>query len=150
MRVLQFGFDNPGAHIYLPHRFEKNTVVYTGTHDNDTTVGWWKSAAMENVRNQAQAYFGPLDQRGVHWAFVRAAQSSVADLCVIPLQDVLGLGSEARMNTPSRMHGNWTWRYQPGVLTGEIAEALARLAEVTDRLVEAAAAESQVHEDFVA
>ena len=150
MRVLQFGFDNPGAHIYLPHRFEKNTVVYTGTHDNDTTVGWWKSAAMENVRNQAQAYFGPLDQRGVHWAFVRAAQSSVADLCVIPLQDVLGLGSEARMNTPSRMHGNWTWRYQPGVLTGEIAEALARLAEVTDRLVEAAAAESQAHEDFVA
>ena len=71
----------------------------------------------------------------MHWAFVRAAQSSVADLCVIPLQDVLGLGSEARMNMPSQSLGNWTWRYQAGALSGTLAQALAALAEVTDRVV---------------
>ncbi len=143
MRVLQFGFGNPGAHIYLPHLFEKNTVVYTGTHDNDTTAGWWRAGASEFERAQAQTYLGPLDDHGVHWAFVRAAQGSVADLCVIPLQDVLGLGSEARMNTPSQSEGNWTWRYQPGVLTTGLAEALAALAEVTDRVPVASAAIKQ-------
>jgi 4-alpha-glucanotransferase len=136
MRVLQFGFGDPGAHIYLPHRFENNTVVYTGTHDNDTTVGWWKSWATAEERAAAQAYFGPLDERGVHWAFVRAAQASVADLCLIPLQDILGLDSNARMNTPSRTDGNWRWRYQPGALTKEVRDALAKLAEVTDRIVQ--------------
>jgi 4-alpha-glucanotransferase len=70
---------------------------------------------------------------GVHWAFIRAAQASVAELCVVPLQDVLGLGSEARMNRPSQTSGNWRWRYRPGVLTGELAEKLAVLVEVTDR-----------------
>ena len=135
MRVLQFGFGDPGAHIYLPHRFENNTVVYTGTHDNDTTVGWWKSLATAEERAAAQTYFGPLDERGVHWAFVRAAQASVADLCLIPLQDILGLDSSARMNTPSRTDGNWRWRYQPGALTRELRDALSKLAEVTDRIV---------------
>lgn len=149
MRVLQFGFGNPGAHIYLPHRFEKNTVVYTGTHDNDTTAGWWRSGATEFERAQAQAYLGPLDDRGVHWAFVRAAQSSVADLCVVPLQDVLGLGSEGRMNTPSQSQGNWTWRFQPGALTTGLAEALASLAEVTDR-APLPAAPSGVKQEFFA
>ena len=132
MRVLQFGFGDRGAHIYLPHQFERNTVVYTGTHDNDTTLGWWQSSAREDERCHAAAYLGH-DPEGIHWAFIRAAEASVADLCIIPLQDVLGLGSEGRMNVPSRPHGNWTWRYQPGVLTGELAARLARLAEVCDR-----------------
>jgi 4-alpha-glucanotransferase len=138
MRVMQFGFGDRGAHMYLPHRFEPETVVYTGTHDNDTMVGWWQCCATEEERRYVRAYLGPTED-GIHWGFIRAAQTSVARWCVIPLQDVLGLGSEARMNTPSRTHGNWGWRYQQGVLTSDIAERLATLADVTDRLPEAPA-----------
>ena len=132
MRVLQFGFGNPGAHIYLPHRYEANTVVYTGTHDNDTTVGWWKSISGKE-RRDALAYLG--DARdGIQWAMARTAQNSIANLCVIPLQDVLGLGSEARMNTPSLSRGGWDWRYRKSALTPQLAEKLAAMAEVSDRL----------------
>jgi 4-alpha-glucanotransferase len=132
MRVMQFGFGNPGAHIYLPHRFEPNTVVYTGTHDNDTTLGWWRSFATPDERRFAAAYLGA-DDCNVHWAFVRAAMGSVARYSVVPLQDALGLGSEARMNIPSVPDGNWSWRVQPGMLTPELAHNLALLVEVTDR-----------------
>jgi 4-alpha-glucanotransferase len=132
MKVLQFGFSNPGAHIYLPHRFTPDSVVYTGTHDNDTTVGWWNSGASEEERRYARAYLGAMED-GVHWAFIRAAQCSVAQLCVVPLQDVLGLGSDARMNRPSQSDGNWGWRYRPGALAREVAEKLALLVEVSDR-----------------
>jgi 4-alpha-glucanotransferase len=149
MRVMQFGFGNPGAHIYLPHRFDWNTVVYTGTHDNETMVGWWKSGASEGERLALEAYFGPVEKEGVHWAFIRAAQGSIADLCVVPLQDVLGLGNEARMNTPSQSQGNWTWRYKPGMLTRELEAKLASLAEVTDRLPQPVA-RGQTREDFAA
>ncbi len=131
MRVMQFGFGDPGAHIYLPHRFEPHTVVYTGTHDNDTTVGWWQHCT-EHERRHARCYLGDAED-GVHWAFIRAAEGSVAELCVIPLQDALGLDSDARMNTPSRSDDNWTWRYEPGALTRELAQKLAMLAEVSDR-----------------
>jgi len=132
MRVMQFGFDNPGAHIYLPHKFEPNTVVYTGTHDNDTTVGWWQHSANEAERRYATAYLG-LPEDGIHWAFLRAAEDSVAKLCIIPLQDVLGLGTEARMNTPSRADNNWGWRFRRGALTAEMAKKLASIVEVADR-----------------
>jgi 4-alpha-glucanotransferase len=134
MAVLQFGFGNPGAHVYLPHRLTRNRVIYTGTHDNDTTVGWWNSCATEHERRHVQAYLGSINQEGVHWAFIRAAQGSVADLSIVPLQDVLGLASEARMNTPSRPDNNWRWRCVPGALTREHVERLALLAEVSDRL----------------
>ena len=130
MSVLQFGFGDEGARMYLPHR-SAGKVIYTGTHDNDTTLGWWNAAAPYERRN-AEAYIGHADD-GVHWAFIRAAQSSVASLSVVPLQDVLGLGSECRMNTPSLHGGNWKWRYAPGQLTTEVAAKLALLAEVTDR-----------------
>jgi len=142
MRVMQFGFGNPGAHIYLPHQFERNTVVYTGTHDNDTILGWWRSCATEQERCHASAYLGH-DPEGMNWAFVRAAQGSVADLCVVPLQDVLGLGSEARMNVPSRPDGNWLWRYELGMLTPELASRLATMAEVADRNLHVSAARQQ-------
>ena len=132
MRVLQFGFGNPGAHIYLPHRYEANTVVYTGTRDNDTTVGWWQSLAGQE-RRDALAYLGDAGD-GIQWAMARTAQNSIADLCVIPLQDVLGLGSEARMNTPSLSQGSWNWRYLKSALTPHLAEKLAVMAEVSDRL----------------
>jgi 4-alpha-glucanotransferase len=135
MRILQFAFDNPGAHIYLPHRYETNTVVYTGTHDNDTLRGWWENGASAEIRRQAEAYLGR-DADGMHWAFIRAALDSPASLCIVPLQDVLGLGSEARMNTPSRPEGNWTWRFDPAALKPELAERLALLSEVADRNAE--------------
>jgi len=132
MRVMQWGFGDRGAHKYLPHRFECTSVVYTGTHDNDTTVGWWHSSATEHEKKLASAYLGIGDE-GVHWAFIRAALTSVANLAIIPVQDVLGLGSDARMNVPSQLVGNWSWRLHPGVLTPELAAKLAMLVEITDR-----------------
>jgi 4-alpha-glucanotransferase len=133
MAVLQFAFGDPGAHAYLPHRLTPDRVVYTGTHDNDTTVGWWNSKATEYEKKSALAYLG-CSNDGINWAMIRAAQASPASLSVVPLQDVLGLGSEARLNTPSTREGNYHWRYQPGWLTPEMARKLAALAEVTDRL----------------
>ena len=132
MSVLQFGFGDEGAHIYLPHRAE-GKVIYTGTHDNDTVEGWWRSGAAEHERRNAEAYMGRSED-GVHWAFIRAAHGSPASMSIIPLQDVLGLGSEARMNTPSLHGGNWRWRFSQDQLTGELAAKLALLAEVSDRL----------------
>jgi 4-alpha-glucanotransferase len=132
MAVLQFGFGDESARMYLPHR-ATGKVIYTGTHDNDTTMGWFKSGAADHERRNAECYLGRCDD-GIHWAFIRAALSSVADLALIPLQDLLGLGSEARMNTPSLERGNWKWRVGPGQLTPELSAKLAHLVEVTDRL----------------
>jgi 4-alpha-glucanotransferase len=133
MAVLQFAFGDPGARVYLPHRLTADRVVYTGTHDNDTTLGWWNSTATEYEKNSALAYTGAAED-GIHWALIRAAQGSVAGFSVVPLQDVLGLGSEARMNVPSVKDGNFKWRMQPNALTPALAVKLANLAEVTDRL----------------
>ena len=153
MKVLQFGFGDPGAHIYLPHMFEPNCVVYTGTHDNDTTVGWWKSSATKEEKQYAAAYMGDVKD-GMHWAFIRAAFASVAKLAVVPLQDVLGLDSDTRMNIPSRMDGNWGWRYDPKALRPEVAEKLAALTVVCDRTPSVSAASQQsyreVAEEFAA
>jgi len=146
MAVLQFGFGDEGAHIYLPHR-AAGKVIYTGTHDNDTVTGWWNSGATENERRSAEAYLGRCAD-GIHWSFIRAAHGSPASLSIIPLQDVLGLGSEARMNTPSLHGGNWRWRVDQARLTGEVAAKLALLAEVTDRLPAAFATAGD--ENFVA
>ncbi len=132
MAVLQFGFGDPGAHVYLPHRLTPDRVVYTGTHDNDTTLGWWKTCT-DYERRSAEAYLGRSED-GMNWAMIRAAQGSAASFSVYPLQDVLGLGSEARMNTPSKKDGNYHWRFQPGSLQANLAEKLASLAEVSDRL----------------
>jgi 4-alpha-glucanotransferase len=134
MKVMQFGFCDRGAHIYLPQRFTADSVVYTGTHDNDTTVGWWNNSANEYERACAADYFGRMDD-GVHWAFIRAAFASVATLAVIPVQDVLGLDSDARMNVPSQPGGNWSWRLSRGALTADLAQKLARITDVTDREV---------------
>jgi 4-alpha-glucanotransferase len=132
--VLQFGFGDEGAHMYLPHR-AAGKVIYTGTHDNDTTAGWFRSGAAEHERRNAKAYLGCCDD-GIQWAFIRAAQSSAAELALTPLQDVMGLGSEARMNTPSLHGGNWKWRFAPEQFTAELTAKLAQLAELTDRLPE--------------
>ncbi|PYY22157.1 MAG: 4-alpha-glucanotransferase [Acidobacteria bacterium] len=132
MRILQFGFGNPGAHIYLPHRFESNTVVYTGTHDNDTTVGWWKTGASSEEKRAVECYMPP-NSDGIHWAFVRAAVTSVADLCVVPMQDWLGLDGDCRMNVPSRPENNWAWRVEKKALTSDLSKKIAQLVELADR-----------------
>jgi 4-alpha-glucanotransferase len=133
MAVLQFGFGDPGSHMHLPHTFTRNKVVYTGTHDNDTLLGWWKSAVTDQERTHALAYLGHCDD-GINWAMIRVAVDSPASLSVIPLQDVLSLGSEARMNVPSVDDGNWQWRFRADMLRPELAEKLALMAEVADRL----------------
>jgi 4-alpha-glucanotransferase len=133
MAVLQFGFGDPGAHVHLPHTFTSEKVVYTGTHDNDTMAGWWATGATSQERECVQAYLGdPSD--GIHWAMIRAAFRSVANLCMVPMQDVLGLGSEGRMNVPSLEDGNWRWRFSADLLRPELAKKLAALTEVSDRL----------------
>jgi 4-alpha-glucanotransferase len=149
MAVLQFAFGDPGAHAYLPHRLTPDRVVYTGTHDNDTTLGWWKSSATEYEKQSALAYVGPAED-GINWALIRTAQGSPASFSVVPVQDVLGLGSEARMNTPSKSDGNYHWRMQPNSLTIEHAEKLAALAEVTDRLPEPIQPAASDSDDFLA
>jgi 4-alpha-glucanotransferase len=147
MAVLQFGFGDVGAHTHLPHTFTTEKVVYTGTHDNDTLLGWWASGATEHERQQLQAYLGRCED-GIGWAMIRAASNSVASLCVVPLQDALGLGSDARMNVPSRERGNWRWRFDAQSLRPELASKLATLAEVSDRLPQPLSV--TVHEDWAA
>ena len=118
MKVLQFAFDDKGAeNPYLPFNFSHNCVCYTGTHDNDTTVGWWTNLDATQ-KQQVLAYVGHAGP--LHWAMIRLAMSSIADSVVIPLQDLLGLGSDARMNVPGRAQGNWAWRYSANALTDEL------------------------------
>jgi 4-alpha-glucanotransferase len=131
MKVVQFGFNDQGAHIHLPHRCTVDTVLYTGTHDNNTTQGWWQ-AASQAERDAVEAYVGPVLGRPV-WPLIRAVHASVAGMAVVPAQDILEMGALARMNTPSVAVGNWSWRAPQNPWTSEIAAQLAALAEVTDR-----------------
>ena len=132
MKIMQFAFGGDGEHEFLPHNYPRNVVVYTGTHDNDTARGWWDQAA-EKERRYAGTYLA-CGAHDVHWAMIRAALNSVANLAVFPLQDVLGLGSEHRMNTPGTLGGsNWTWRFtwdmvgpEPGRVLGLLTAASGR------------------------
>jgi 4-alpha-glucanotransferase len=134
MRILQFGFGDRGGHLYLPHRYVPNTVVYTGTHDNNTTLGWWRDDVTEEERVHVQTYLQPIVNDGdIVWAMVKCAAASVAVTCIVPMQDILHLGSEARMNTPSLAHGNWTWRYDREALHPDFAAKMAAIMEMTDR-----------------
>jgi 4-alpha-glucanotransferase len=131
MKVLQFAFTGNPHHIYLPHNYERNCVVYTGTHDNDTTVGWF-GALPPSERALVQRY---LERHGneIHWDMVRLALMSVAHTAIYPLQDVLGIGSEGRMNTPGRATGNWTWRYRSEMITHAVRDRLLDLTEIFGR-----------------
>ena len=131
MRVLQFGFGSVEAHNHLPHQFVPGTVSYTGTHDNDTTLGWWRKAK-QTEHAAVKAYVGPVTETPV-WQLMRASSASVAELALVPAQDLLNLGSEARMNTPAVASGNWSWRAPEGSWSSELAASLAELVEVTDR-----------------
>lgn len=136
MRVIQFGFSDRGAHMHLPHQYAPSTVAYTGTHDNDTTRGWWARAG-EAEQRAVQAYVGRIPE-GVGgsspvWPLARATAGSVAQLSIVPAQDLFELGSESRMNTPSVAAGNWSWRAPESSWTAELAAKLADLVDVTDR-----------------
>lgn len=132
LKVLHFAFSPDGESIYLPHRYEKNCLVYTGTHDNDTTVGWCRSLGGDE-RAFLDAYLGGVDEERVHWQLIRLAMSSVADVCIFPMQDVLGLPSSARMNRPQTSEGNWRWRVTEDRLAGEPSQKLAGLTKLFGR-----------------
>lgn len=131
MVVLQFAFAGDSTNPHLPFNHERNSVVYTGTHDNDTTVGWYANLD-EEQRHRIRVYTGS-DDRDIHWKMIRLAMTSVARWSIYPLQDVLGLGSQARMNFPGRAQGNWAWRYLPDALSPALAVALAEVAWVAGR-----------------
>ena len=143
MAILQFAFGtDPQAPDFLPHNFTRDRVAYTGTHDNDTIAGWARGGGGDSTRTPqdiarerayAEAYLDAAGE-GLAWAAIRGVLASVAETAIVPVQDVLGLGSEARMNTPGRASGNWRWRLQPGALTESHASRLRRLADLYGRL----------------
>ena len=132
MKILGFAFDSGEENDYLPHTYTKNCVVYTGTHDNDTLIGWFQKAKEED-RQFARDYLNSRSDDEIHWDAIRGAWSSVANMAISPVQDFLGLGSEARINTPGVAAGNWQWRLRHGVLTDELAERIAKLTRVYSR-----------------
>ncbi len=133
MKVLEFAFDSGEDNDYLPHNYTENCVVYSGTHDNDTLMGWKAAAKAEDIRN-AVSYCNISEEEGFNWGIIRTAYASVADTAIIQMQDILGLGSEARMNTPSTLGGNWEWRIDAGALTNELAAKLKEMVVTYNRL----------------
>lgn len=143
MAILQFAFGkDPQGPSFRPHNYERELAAYTGTHDNDTTLGWWNSSgATDSIRSPedvakehafARSYLNLKDEP-IQWVMIRTVLSSIADLAIIPLQDVLGLGSQARMNLPGTAKGNWRWRFGQGALTAGLARRLREMVELYDR-----------------
>lgn len=132
MKVLHFAFGSDPGNPFLPFNYPRNAVVYTGTHDNDTTVGW-SYTLNDWERRNLLLYLGCISNDGIHWDLIRLALTSVANQAIIPLQDILGLGGEARMNFPSKPEGNWEWRYWPEALTQELSEKLKTLTIMSGR-----------------
>lgn len=135
MKVIQFAFDSREGSDYLPHTYSSHCVVYTGTHDNDTVIGWIKTAPKEYVKF-AKEYLNLTKEEGYNWGMMRAAWSSVADMAIVPMQDLLGLGSEARINIPSTLGENWKWRAKADQITDKLAKKLYRYTEMYGRLNE--------------
>lgn len=133
MKVLQFAFDSREESDYLPHNYTANSVVYTGTHDNDTTVGWYQTISRRD-RGFARKYLNIKTGRELEWNFIRAALGSVSDTAVIPMQDYLGLGSEARINVPSTLGTNWKWRMTKGQIPEGLAEKIYDLCKLYGRV----------------
>lgn len=131
MKILQFGFGGDGSHEFLPHNYTPNCVVYTGTHDNDTALGWWHSASVRD-RAYASAYLAAWDH-DIHWGMIRACCNSVAAMAVFPLQDVLGLDGTHRMNVPGTGSGNWTWRLRWDMIQTEHTRVLGLICAAAGR-----------------
>jgi 4-alpha-glucanotransferase len=144
MSILQFAFGtDPQGPSFRPHNYSRDLVAFTGSHDNDTAIGWWSSGgaadstrSLEDIRKErefARAYLNFVDDAEINWILIRTLAASVADLVIVPLQDVLGMGSTARMNLPGTMSGNWKWRYRPGVLSREVSARLRSMTALYDR-----------------
>lgn len=142
MAILQFAFgSDDAADSFKPHNYPRNRAVYTGTHDNDTILGWWNAGVGDTTRSQADVdaekafckRYLATDGREIHWDFIRAVLMSVAETAVVPLQDVLGVGAEGRMNLPGRAAGNWIWRYRADALTDALRDRLDDLARMYGR-----------------
>ena len=135
MKVLQFAFDSREESDYLPHNYSQNAIVYTGTHDNDTLQGWYKILSKPD-KKLSKHYMNnadhPVDE--IHWDFIRLAMGSVAKLCIIPMQDYLGLGAEARINTPSTLGNNWKWRMQKGEFKKNLSKKVFDITKLYGRL----------------
>ncbi|MBD1936769.1 4-alpha-glucanotransferase [Microcoleus sp. FACHB-68] len=132
MKILHFAFGDGWDNTYLPHNYPRNSVAYTGTHDNDTTLGWFNNLS-NREKEEVRRYLGRTDDEEIHWDLIRAAMNSVSDWAITPLQDILGIGSEGRMNTPGKGEGNWEWRYTDGALTNELRHRILSLSEVYGR-----------------
>ena len=145
MKVVQFAFDPNGGSAYLPHNYPENSVVYTGTHDNDTTRGWYHSTD-KATRDFAKEYINTqrLDEDDLAWDFIHLAMSSIARLCITPMQDLLNLDGEARINVPSTLGGNWTWRMEKGKFDEKTVERLKRMTWLYERLPEKDEKENKV------
>jgi 4-alpha-glucanotransferase len=135
MAILQFAYGDKADNLYLPHNHHTNSVVYPGTHDNDTALGWYR-AASEKIRDHVRRYFR-INGHEIGWDFIRASYQSVASLAIIPLQDFLCLASEGRLNIPGQPAGNWQWRFRPeqlGRLYLDSSTYLRELAELYGRI----------------
>ena len=133
MKVLEFAFDGDRKNDHLPYNWIPNVVAYGGTHDNDTIQGWFASADPVDTE-WAREYFRLTKEEGYHWGMMRALWGSVADTAIVQAQDLLGLGSEARMNEPSTVGRNWQWRALPGVFTEELAQKIHRMMVLYERV----------------
>lgn len=133
MKVLQFAFDMRESGNYFPHTYEKHSIVYTGTHDNDTILGWFESSPKESVE-LAKNYLRLHKSEGYHWGMMKAIWASVCDTAIVTMQDLLGLGSEARMNKPSTLGCNWRWRVTKEQITDDLADKLAENMELYERI----------------
>ena len=132
MKLIQFAFDTREESDYLPHNYQKHSVVYTGTHDNDTILGWMKNAPRESV-NFARKYFNLTKEEGYNWGMMRGAWASVSDMAIVPMQDILGLDGKARMNTPSTLGCNWKWRAKEGQITAQLANKVRKYMKLYGR-----------------
>ena len=131
---MEFAFDSREKSDYMPHNYERNCVVYTGTHDNDTIKGWYQSIVPAD-RQLSIDYMGneKTELKDIHWDFIRLALSSVAQLAIIPIQDYLGLDTEGRMNQPSTIGNNWKWRLLPGEITEELLNKIDQFTALYGR-----------------
>ena len=133
MKILLFAFDSREGSDHLPHHYGKNCVAYTGTHDNDTALGWLESAPEDDV-DFARAYMQLTEGEGFAWGMMRTVWGSVAEMAIVQMQDVLERGSEARMNAPGTVGDNWKWRALPGAFSPELAARLRQQAALYGRL----------------
>ncbi|MGB3291418.1 MAG: 4-alpha-glucanotransferase, partial [Phormidesmis sp.] len=137
MKILMFAFGGDPESPHLPDNYVANCIVYSGTHDNDTAIGWWQTLPAHEKQFLAQhlGYSNPDEITEINWELIRTALASVADLAIVPLQDLLSLDGSARMNDPSKIPGNWRWRYESSdLLTDEVSDRLRTLTQEHSRL----------------